>query len=125
MSPAPPAGATVRSSDAVKDETSFERDETPDVAATAPAPTLRNSRRVVLIPRLQFSSPARPSLSDCEQKISQTVVESRKHLSKSSPAIKPYGQKCQRKYRDCHHPEPDFLLHCLSDPSSRNAEMNF
>src|SRR5580704_1877597 len=85
MSSASPAGAAVRSSDAVKDETSFELDETPDVAATAPAPTLRNSRRVVLILRLQFPSSARLSLSDCEQKISQTVVESRKRLSKSSP----------------------------------------
>jgi hypothetical protein len=76
MSSASPAGAAVRSSDAVKDETSFELDETPDVAATAPAPTLRNSRRVVLILRLQLPPTAHPSFTECEQKISQTVVES-------------------------------------------------
>jgi hypothetical protein len=49
MSPASPVGAAVRSPDAVEEASSFEFVETPDVAATAPAPTLRKSRRVVFI----------------------------------------------------------------------------
>src|ERR1700752_630291 len=49
MSPAFPVGAAVRSPDAVEEASSFEFAETPDVAATAPAPTLRKSRRVVFI----------------------------------------------------------------------------
>src|SRR5271170_3850463 len=49
MSPAPPVGPAVCSPDAVEEETSFEFAEIPDVAATAPALTLRKSRRVVFI----------------------------------------------------------------------------
>src|ERR1035438_6381226 len=49
MSPASPAVDAVRSPDAVEEAISFEFTETPDVAATAPAPTLRKSRRVVFI----------------------------------------------------------------------------
>src|SRR5271166_5131374 len=49
MLPAPPVGPAVRSPDAVEEETSFEFAEMPDVAASAPALTLRKSRRVVFI----------------------------------------------------------------------------
>src|ERR1700722_6187665 len=53
MASASPAGAPVRSPDAVGEATSFEFAETLDAAATAPAPALRKSRRVVFI----FSPP--------------------------------------------------------------------
>src|SRR5277367_41441 len=49
MSPAPSVGSAVRSPDAVEEEASFELAEMPDVATTAPALTLRKSRRVVFI----------------------------------------------------------------------------
>src|SRR5271163_4885201 len=45
----PPASPVVCSPDAVKDEVSLESAGTPDMAATAPAPTLRKSRRLAFI----------------------------------------------------------------------------
>jgi len=53
MFPASVAGAAVRSTDAVEEATSFEFGGTLDVAARAPALTLRKSPRVVFI----FSPP--------------------------------------------------------------------
>jgi hypothetical protein len=50
MLPSPPAGAAADLPDAVEEKLSFEFAEMADVAATAPAPTLRKSRRVVFIP---------------------------------------------------------------------------
>jgi hypothetical protein len=49
MSGASPAGAAVRFPDTVTEETSSEFAETPDIAATAPAPTLRKSLRLAFI----------------------------------------------------------------------------
>jgi hypothetical protein len=49
MSRASPAGAAVRSPDPVTEETSSEFAETPDIAATAPAPILRKSLRLAFI----------------------------------------------------------------------------
>jgi len=49
MLPASPAGAAADLPDAIEEKPSFEFAETADVAATALAPTLRKSRRVVFI----------------------------------------------------------------------------
>jgi len=46
---APSAGVAADLPDAIEEKPSFEVVETADVAATAPAPTLRKSRRVVFI----------------------------------------------------------------------------
>ena len=62
MLPASPAGAAAGLPDAIEEKPSFEFAETEDVEATAPAPTLRKSRRVVFISTppgdLQTSSPS-------------------------------------------------------------------
>src|ERR1700677_3764207 len=59
MLPSSPAGAAADLPDAVEERLSFEFGETADVAATAPAPTLRKSRRVVFI-----STPPETCLTD-------------------------------------------------------------
>jgi len=58
MLPSSPAGAAADLPDAIDGTLSFEFGKTADVAAMAPAPTLRKSRRVVFISTPPDSQPA-------------------------------------------------------------------
>src|SRR5580700_7703364 len=62
MLPAASAGAAADFPDAIEEMPWFEFAETADVVATAPAPTLRKSRRVVFI----STPPGEPACVKCE-----------------------------------------------------------